>query len=53
MDGREGNAPVNLLDEIDFPSSVSGGSSPATYYTPFLRYSDRVALDEFFKDFRG
>lgn len=53
VDGREGNAPSNLLDEIDFLSSVSGGSLAATYYT-LLRpdTSDRVALDEFFKDFR-
>ncbi len=49
-----GEKPHSLLDEIDFISSVSGGSLASAYYT-LLRpdTSDDAALDAFFEQFRA
>jgi predicted acylesterase/phospholipase RssA len=44
----------NLLDEIDYLSSVSGGSLASAYYTLHRPSpSDPAALDAFFGDFRA
>lgn len=53
VSAADGGTATNLLDEIDFVSSVSGGSLAATYYT-LLRpdTSDRVEMDAFFRRFR-